>query len=84
MVTGQHTDMTGILGPEVDQAGTRLTNTDPDFWLYDMNLTTIVVSNFCQSCQEITNHVSQREDYFQNSQNKNPDRFDFCLQELTG
>ena len=43
MVTGQHVDMTGILATEVNQYGTKLTQMDPEFWLYDLNLTTIVV-----------------------------------------
>ena len=43
MMTGQHTDMTGVLDTEVDQYGSKLTPDDAEFWLYDVNLTTIAV-----------------------------------------
>ena len=47
MVTGQHTEGTGVLDRDVqDQAGNILhSESDPEFWQYDQNLTTIMVSS---------------------------------------
>ena len=47
LVTGQHTEMTGVLDRDVqDQDGNILHSaSDPEFWQYDQNLTTIMVSS---------------------------------------
>ena len=46
MVTGQHTEVTGVLDRDVqDPEGNILHSaSDPEFWQYDQNLTTIMVS----------------------------------------
>ena len=46
LVTGQHSEVTGVLDRDVqDQAGNILhSESDPEFWQYDQNLTTIMVS----------------------------------------
>ena len=47
MVTGQHTEVTGVLDRDVqDPSGNILHSaSDPEFWQYDQNLTTIMVSS---------------------------------------
>ena len=47
LVTGQHSEVTGVLDRDVqDQAGNILhSESDPEFWQYDQNLTTIMVSS---------------------------------------
>ena len=46
LVTGQHTEGTGVLDRDVqDQAGNILhSESDPEFWQYHQNLTNIMVS----------------------------------------
>ena len=47
MVTGQHTEVTEVLDRDVqDPSGNILHSaSDPEFWQYDQNLTTIMVSS---------------------------------------
>ena len=49
LVTGQHSEVTGVLDRDVqDQAGNILhSESDPEFWQYDQNITTIMVSFIC-------------------------------------
>ena len=44
MMTGQHTEMTGVQGSEVYSNGLKLTPKDFEFWLYNSNISTIAVS----------------------------------------
>ena len=48
LVTGQHTEMTGVLDRDVqDQDGNILHSaSDPEFWQYDQNLTNIMVRSY--------------------------------------
>ena len=46
MVTGQHSELTGVLGREVNDFGKPLQYTDMMFWNYNPNITTIAVSDF--------------------------------------
>ena len=48
LVTGQHTEGTGVLDRDVqDQAGNILhSESDPEFWQYDQNLTNIMVRSY--------------------------------------
>jgi hypothetical protein len=43
MMTGEHSEVTGVLGGEVRQDGFRLTPQDQDFWAYNTNTTTLWV-----------------------------------------
>ena len=45
MVTGQHSEMTGVLGKEVNYFGKPLQYTDMLFWNYNPNISTIAVSS---------------------------------------
>ena len=44
MLTGHHSEMTGVLGAEVNSDDRRLTETDMDFWMYNPNISNIAVS----------------------------------------
>jgi hypothetical protein len=48
MMTGQHGEVTGVLGSEVRQDGFRLTPGDQDFWTYSLNTTNLLVGTELQ------------------------------------
>jgi hypothetical protein len=48
MMTGQHGEVTGVLGSEVRQDGFRLTPGDQDFWTYSPNTTNLWVGTELQ------------------------------------
>jgi hypothetical protein len=47
-MTGQHSEVTGVLGSEVRQDGFRLTPGDQDFWTYSLNTTNLWVGTELQ------------------------------------
>ena len=53
MMTGQHSEMTGVLGQEVYSYGDRLQPTDMEFWMYNENISTIAVSKRSRDLREV-------------------------------
>ena len=49
MMTGEHSEVTGVMGAEVRQDGYRLTPEDQDFWSYSPNTSTLWVRTVGQS-----------------------------------
>ena len=65
MMTGHHTEMTGVLDREVTdgQGGVWKYDTDPEFWNYDVNMTTIWVRMFSYSQLITSTYVSIQTKY---------------------
>jgi hypothetical protein len=61
MMTGEHSEVTGVLGSEVRQDGYRLTPQDQDFWAYSANTTTLWVTTiYSKSTQNISEKAFQK------------------------